>query len=131
MKIFTDLKTRLDNSKAAAKILKWSGILVLAVAAIAILYNYCSSIAYLLSEPDRNSLGRLLIFRAESVIIFTSVWLLSWKLNKKLMVLVWLAAFGLYFHMSLIVPEYCWDNAESYCRSHDCETQSYYSRHCF
>lgn len=131
MKFFADVTARIQNSKTASRVLKWGGILLLVVAAVVIIFNYYRGFSYLSSDREMHSLGRLLTWRAECVIVFSSVWLLSLLLNKKLMVLVWLAAFYACFKMSMIVPEYCWNNAEQYCASHDCETQNYYNNHCF
>lgn len=76
------------ESKYAQILLKWIGNLLLAVAVIAIIFNFVGDYSYNLHQNKTDFLGKLLSYRNSIIMIFTFVWLLSLFLGKKIMVIV-------------------------------------------
>lgn len=120
----------ISENRYAQTLMKWMGNLLLTIAVIAIIFNFIGDYSYNLYQNKTDFLGKLLSYRNSVTIIFTFVWLLSLFLSKKIMVIVWLAAFSYADRASLQIYELCEIYAEEYCADNNCDVKIFTKQNC-
>lgn len=118
------------NHKYIKKTSLLLGNFLLIIAFISIFFNYIGDYSYNINEHNMDNLDRLLSFRNSTIIIFTTVWLLSLILNKKLMVIIWLLAFSQLYNISYNIPDLCKVYAQEYCSDNNCNAEEYFIKRC-
>src|SRR5574344_2137021 len=107
------IKNILEN-KYIQYLAKGIGNLLFIIAGISIIFNFFCDYSYNMHANKEDYLGKLLSYRNSIVVIFTTVWLFSLFLNKKIMVIIWLIAFSQAEGVSLRIDEFCEIYAEEY-----------------
>lgn len=120
----------ISKNKYIRNILKWIGFFLLSIAAVSIIFNFIGDYSYNLYQNKEDYLGKLLSYRNSVTIIFTTVWLLSLFLNRKIMVIIWLIAFSQAYRASLQVYEFCEVHAEEYCADNNCDIKILVEKEC-
>lgn len=120
----------ISENKYIKNILRCIGIFLLSIAAISIIFNFVGDYSYNLHQNKEDYLGKLLSYRNSVTIVFTTVWLLSLFLNKKIMVIVWLIAFSQADRASLQIYELCEISAEEYCVDNNCDIKTLVEKEC-
>lgn len=121
---------KISENKYIRNLLRWSGIFLLCIAVISIIFNLFGDYSYNLHQNKEDYLGKLLSYRNSITIIFTTVWLLSLLFNKKIMVIIWLIAFSQAYWASLKVYELCEVYAEEYCADNNCNVKTLVKKEC-
>lgn len=120
----------ISENKYIHKFISWSGYLLIFIATVSIIFNYIGDYSYNLHQDKLDKVGKMLSFRNDVVLIFTTVWLLSLFLNKKIMVFLGLIAFSQVYMSSLQIQELCKIYAKEYCSDNNCDANIYIDSNC-
>jgi len=116
----------IKNNKYMRKIKKICGALLIVFAVIFSLANFLGG-SFNLFSTSRSDIAD---FRQDVIILFTFVFILSWFINKKIMILIWFFAFYEVYQMSFRIPELYEQQVYEYCADTNCDVKKCLKDHC-
>ena len=125
MNSFKESIKSIVNNKWMRMIKKICGALLIISAVIFILTVFLGDFnLFNASRPD------IVGFRKDVITLFTCVFILSWFVNKKIMILIWLFAFFEVYQMSLRIPELYEQQVYEHCADVNCDAEKCLKDHC-
>ena len=127
MNSFKESIKSIKSNKYVRMIKKICGTLLIIFAVIFSLANFLGDSFNLFSasRPD------IADFRQNVIILFTCVFILSWFINKKVMILIWFFAFYEVYQISFRIPELYEQQVYEYCADTNCDVEKCLKDHCF